>query len=71
MKVRWNNVIAFALLFAFTIIAAIHWQSLKQVLSNIQKIGPGHSFEEQTVGIIVVAIVGAGLVAVVRILSRK
>lgn len=38
-------------------------------LASVTDIGPGHTVEEQTIGLIVVGLIGVVLVAVVRILT--
>jgi hypothetical protein len=44
---------------------------LATLLGNLERIGPGHSPEEQTLGLIVLGLIGVCIVAIVKILTRN
>ena len=71
MRIEWPNI--FALVLAIVILTTLikHHSPLALTLSDVAHIGPGHSQDEKTMGLIVLMVVGACLVAIVRILTRN
>jgi hypothetical protein len=47
-----------------------HHSPLVLVLGDLAHIGPGHSQDERTMGLIVLGVVGVSFVAIVKILTR-
>jgi len=63
--------IALALALTAGVLAFRFWHALGAFLSNLARLGPGYSREEQTLGLIALGLIGACLVAVVRIVCRR
>ena len=71
MRIEWPNI--FALVLAIVILTMLikHHSPLALTLSDVAHIGPGHSQDEKTMGLLVLGVVGACLVALAKILTRK
>jgi hypothetical protein len=68
---RGHNIAALILLVVGFWVLAKCWPDIASVLASIRNIGPGrHTADEKTVGLIALGMVGACLVAIVKILSR-
>ncbi len=70
MKIKWANLIAFALLILGGWILAVAYEPAKKFLNSIQHMGPGHGMREQTMGMVVIGFLGLVVVAVVKILVK-
>ena len=70
MQIRWNNIIALILLVIAALLAIKLLPAIAAFLASMKDIGPGHTRDEKTFGLIALGLVGMLLVAVVRILSR-
>lgn len=68
MEIKWGNLIAFAMLLAAIVIAVSMGDRIVAFLHSMTDIGPGHTDEEKTMGLIAFGLVGVLIVAVVRIL---
>ena len=68
MGIKWSNVVAFALFLLAAVLAIAHQGEIGAALNTIGRIGPGHSVEEQTIGLGVLGVCLAALVAVVRLI---
>ena len=66
MKVRWNNVVAFALLILATVLLARNHGEISRLFSDMST-GRGHAPEQQ--GIVTFAVFGVILVAIVAIVK--
>ena len=71
MKINWENIFALILVVTVIILFTRFREALALFTSNIGKIGPGHSTDEQTLGLIALGLIGVCVVAIVRILTRK
>ena len=71
MKILWHRVFAFVLAVVALGFALRHRHALARLLETPQYIGPGHSPDEMTLGLITLGLLGVTLVAVVRLLTRK
>lgn len=71
MRIFSHNRIALILLVVAFALLARCWPEIASVLANIKHIGPGHTADEKTVGLIAFGMVGACLVAIVKVLSRR
>jgi len=70
MQIRWNNIIALILLVIALVLAVNFLPSLIAFLGSMKDIGPGHTTDEKTVGLIAFGLVGILLVAVVKVLTH-
>ena len=71
MEIRWNNVIALALaVFALVVAVKAHGQ-IGAFLSTMTAVGPLHSPEERTMGLVAFGLVIICTVAVVAILQTN
>lgn len=71
MQIKWRNVFALALLVTAIVVAIKSARQIAAALSALGEIGPGHSPEDKMVGLIVLGLLGAIIVALARILSRN
>ena len=71
MNVHWNNIIAFVLGLIGLILLLRYREQAVAFLSTVKRIGPGNSPEDMTLGLVVIGISGAVLVAIVRILTNN
>lgn len=71
MRIEWPNI--FVLVLAVVILTMLikHHSPLSLVLSDVTHIGPRHSQDERTMGLIVLGVVLVGFVAIVKILTRN
>ena len=71
MKINWNNIIA--VIWGVVALAFLlrYREHASVVLSTAKRIGPGHSPEDMTLGLIVIGFCAASLVAIVRILTNN
>ena len=70
MQIRWNNIIALILLVIALVLAVNFLPALIAFLGSMKDIGPGHTTDEKTVGLIAFGLVGILLVAVVKVLTH-
>jgi hypothetical protein len=71
MKVHWHRIIGLILLVIALWLLLRHRQAIDAFLSSMKDIGPGHSADEKTIGLIAFGLVGVCLVAIVKILTRN
>ena len=71
MHLHWNNIIAFALALTALVLLFQFRGPTTAFLASMPNIGPGHTIEEKTIGLIAFGVTAALLVAVLRILTRK
>jgi hypothetical protein len=48
-----------------------HGTAVSSVLDDMQRIGPGHSADEKTVGLLALGFIGVSVVAIVRLLTSQ
>jgi len=70
MRIQWHNIIALILLIVGSVLLVKCWPEITSVLANMKNIGPGHTADEKVLGLIALGLVGACLVAIVKISSR-
>jgi len=70
MEIKWNNVIAFGMALAALAIVMTHGQEMAAFLHAMKDVGPGHTPEEQVVGLIACGLIFVFVVALVRILTN-
>ena len=71
MKINWPNVVALLLAVTLTVVLIRNRKELAALLGTVTAIGPGHSTDEMTLGLITLGIIGVCLVAIVKILNRR
>lgn len=71
MKIQWQNIITVSVIIAALILWARHGNQITAFLANIKNIGPGHTSDEQTQGIIGLAFLCATFIAGFRILMNN
>ncbi len=71
MKVHWHNLIAAGLGLLVLVLTLRYREPVMAFLSTAKRIGPGNSPEDVTLGLIVLGICAATLVAIVRILTSN
>jgi len=69
--IKWNNIIAAALGLTALIVLLRYREQAAAFLSTVNRIGPGNSPEDMTLGLIVIGFGGAVLVAIVRLLTSN
>jgi hypothetical protein len=69
--IKWNNIIAAALAITALIFLLRYREQATAFLSTVNRIGPGNSPEDMTLGLIVIGFGGAVLVAIVRLLASN
>ena len=67
MNFRWNRIIALALAIAAVLFAVRHGASCRAALDSIGHMGDNNSTDDRFVGFIVLGLIGAFVVAIVRI----
>jgi hypothetical protein len=67
---RLPRIVAGVLLLGAVLIGIAHRGQITTFLSTMANIGPGHTREDQTVGLIAVGLICVAIVAVVRILAN-
>jgi len=71
MKIHWNNIIAAALGLMAMVFLLRYREQAVALLATAKRIGPGNSPEDMTLGLIVIGMWAATLVAIVRILTTN
>lgn len=71
MRIHWPNIFATILTIIGCVIAIRHWTAMGHILGSINRMGPGHTDDERTTGLIAFGLVAFLLIAVLRILNRK
>lgn len=71
MRFRWANIFGFILLVTVVILFVRYRQSIALFVGNIERIGPHHGADEQTLGLIALGIIAVCIVAALRIITRK
>lgn len=71
MRIHWHNVVIVFLAGTVLVLLVRGCSPLSAVVNDVPHIGPGHSWEEKTVGLIVLGFIGLCLVAIVRLLTHN
>ena len=70
-RILWPNIFAFILLISAMVLLLTHCSEIKGFLGNMRSIGPGHTADEQTLGLIAFGFICACFVAIVKILTNQ
>ena len=70
MRIHWDRIVASILLLTAFVLGMRYRHAISGFLGNMERIGPGHSADEQTLGLIALGLIGVCIVAVVKILTR-
>jgi len=71
MNIHWENLIAAILALGALALLVRYRHAVAAFLSGIERVGPGFNPDEQAMGLIAFGIIGAILVAIVKILTQK
>jgi hypothetical protein len=71
MRVHWENIFALVLLIFVIVLAVRFGKPVGHAMTSMGDIGPGHTTDEKTVGLIALGFLCALIVAIVRILTRN
>lgn len=71
MRVLWSNVAALALLVIALVIVLTHLTQLQAFLGTMDDIGPGHSPDEQTRGLVAFGLAVVSILAALKILLSR
>ncbi len=71
MRDQFQNVLAFGLVAIFAIAFISQIRAVGQFLGSIGNLSPGHSPQEQGLGLIALLVVTIGFIVAVRALSRN
>jgi hypothetical protein len=71
MKIKLNNIVAAVLALGVFIFFLRHRHEAITALSAAERIGPGNSPQDMTLGLIVIGVCGVALVAIVRLLTQN
>jgi hypothetical protein len=71
MRINYRNIgiLIFSLVILFLLLR--HGHAVSDAVANLDHIGPGHSVEEQTAGLLALGFIGVSLVAIVRLLTQS
>jgi hypothetical protein len=71
MNIHWRNIgiLIFVIIIAFLLLR--HGPAVSGVVDDLGRIGPGHTNDEKTVGLLALGFIGVSLVAIVRLLTRN
>jgi len=70
MKIHWHNIAVLILTSTVLVLLVRGCRPLSAALSDTIHIGPGHPWEEKTLGLIILGFLGLCLVAIVRLLTH-
>lgn len=71
MKILWARVITALIALFVLLILIVYRGPIAAFLGSMGEIGPGHTTEEKTVGLIAFGLVLVGILAVVKIVSQR
>lgn len=71
MNIHWRNIgiLIFSIIIAFLLLR--HGHAVSGVADDLGRIGPGHSADEKTVGLLALGFIGVSLVAIVKLLTQS
>jgi uncharacterized membrane protein YqhA len=70
MRILWHNTVTFLLLIVAFVLLYKCWPEITATLATMKNIGPGHTTEEKTIGLLALGLVAAFLLGVVKILTQ-
>ncbi len=71
MRIHWPNVFVLFLAVVAAVVVLRHGTALATFLGSVPDIGPGHSTDERTLGLIAFGIAAVCLVAILKILTNS
>ena len=71
MRINGNNLIALILAIFGLVLLTKNLEPIRAFLGSMNDIGPGHTADEKTAGLIALGLVGICIVAVVKILTQN
>ncbi len=71
MNIRWNNIAILLLTILIAFLLLRYGGLIGNVVNHIERIGPGHSTDEQTLGLLALGLIGVALVAIIRLLTNS
>ena len=71
MKLRWHNIAILFLAVFLGFVLLRHGREVGGMVDHIGHIGPGHSPDEQTLGLLSLGIICVAIVAIVRLLTNN
>ncbi len=71
MRIHWSRVIALTLTLTGLIILLRYRHAIMGFLTNVERIGPGNSPEDQVMGLLAIGMIGVCVVSVVKILTHR
>lgn len=71
MRINYRNlgILIFSLIILFLLLR--HGHAVSGAIGNLDRIGPGHSLDEQTAGLLALGFIGVSLVAILRLLTQS
>lgn len=71
MQVRWGNLIALGMVIIATVIGISHQREIRGFVATMTEIGPGHSPEEQIVGLLAFGLSAVIILAALKIVLNS
>ena len=71
MQIKWNNVIALALVVFALVVGLRHLPEISEFISTLSHVGPRGDPEQRTLGLMAFGLIMVTVVAVVRILVDR
>ncbi len=71
MQIRWHNIFALILFVVAVVLFIANRDQIVGFLMTMKDIGPGHSPEEQTIGLIALGLTLVSLLAALRIVLQS
>jgi len=71
MTIHWNRIIALVLAVFVMLIFMSHSGTVRKTVASIEGIGPGHSPDEQTFGLLILGLLCVTVVALVKIATQR
>ena len=71
MEIRWNNIILMVLFVIVLLLVLKLLPTMAIFLVGMKDIGPGHTTDEKTAGLIAFALVSMLIVAIVKVLTSR
>lgn len=71
MNVKWNNFFALVFLIFLFVILLKGWNQIGLFLSGMGNIAPGHSTDQQVMGLLAFGLVMVLIAAIVKILTQR
>ncbi len=70
MKIRWTNVFVFGMTIAVILLFKEYGSEIIGFLRSMKNIGPGHSTEEKTIGLMAFGLIAILVVSIVKIITQ-